>query len=486
MFRFFHMGVECLIGLGLVLPCAYCNECFGDSQSYEYLPPHRKERLFTDYEGKSDPTPTETTTRPPKPTQPPKPISTCIPHLNPTHASYSSHPFDVTVLGAYNIYGSLSKQSVELIHVLRDDVSLSFIPSSKSDLNFLWLVSKPVQKVLVTPGLQNMGKVLLVEDRHYSIPKEGLFEHYGLPATDQDQIRFVYDMAETSRIGRGQVQGLNLYDAVLVPDSFLEEVFVSSGVTVPVFTLPLGMYMDDFLEAVMPPKPDSRPFTFGSFGWMQERKNQLLLVQAFHKAFGNNPDVRLWISPRGSFEEYEKQVKDEIERLGATNIILERRCDTRKQYIKKFEAIDCYVNISRGEGFSYQPREAMLFGIPVIITDNTAQHTICKSGLVRSVPSTVMTPYIVPEFGYEWQCSIDDVVEALQDVYENPSKYGTKEARSWAEHYDFVNLRSLYLSILSPKKVILGTKNEITPTHVETNSLCFYEKLKRVFPHACQ
>jgi glycosyltransferase involved in cell wall biosynthesis len=394
----------------------------------------------------------------------------------------AEHPYDVTILGAFNIYGSLSKQSVELIYALQDDLTISFIPTS--ELSSLHYVTEAVQKVVNTSGLTKKGKVLLVEDRHYSVPPEGLFEKYGLPAKDKKQLRLVYDMAETSRISKDAADVLNLYDAVLVPDPFLIDVFASSGVKVPIFVLPLGMYIDDLLESE-PVKRDRVPFVFGNFGYLQERKNQILLVQAFAKAFGNNPDVQLWLSARGAFENYEKAVRAEIEKLGLTNVVVENSCYTRTEYINKFKKINCYVNISTGEGFSYQPRESMLLGVPVIVSDNTAQTTICASGHARAVPSNILVPYVIPEFGHYYQCSIEDVAEALIDVYANPEKYGTLDAKKWAEQYDFSNLKPLYLSALSPKKIIFGEKNEITTSHVQTNSKKLYKKLTRIFTAQC-
>lgn len=402
-----------------------------------------------------------------------------LPSKQPTQ---ENAPYDLTIMGAYNIYGSLSKQSVELIHALKDDLRISYIPTSK--LEFLHLVSKPVQNILTTSGLVHKGKVLIMEDRFYSIPSGGLFQKFGLPEKDPEQLRYLYDMAETTKISSGWASVINSYDAVLVPDEFLVDVFTSSGVTVPVFTLPLGMYIDDFLEAKMPDRTNAKPFVFATFGWLEPRKNQIKLAQAFAQAFGNNPDVQLWISPREVFGDYEKKLLEELNQLQCPNIIYKKYCATRDMYINKYKSIDCLVNISAGEGFSYQPRESMLLQIPVIVTDNTAQSTICKSGLVRAVPSNILEPYPLPEFGHLSQCSVDDVAQALLDVYQNPKKYGTSDAKEWAMQYDFGNLKPLYLSIISPKKIIFGDINKITQNSITTNNKDLYRKWKKLFPQA--
>lgn len=450
-----------------------------------------------------------------------------------------SHPFDLTVVGKHYIYGSIAKQSVELIQALKNDLSISFIPMTA--LLDLHLVSQDVQKVLSTPGYKYKGKVLIVEDRITQIMQGGLFERFGLPKTDEKQIRFVYDMCESSHINTKWVEILNMYDAVLVPDEFLVQVYTESGVTVPIFVLPLGMYMDDFYSVKKPRRPNPRPFVFGNFGMICERKDQLLLIRAFAQAFGNNPDVQLLLSGRGAFSNYAKKVKSEIQKLGLTNVTYEEGCEERRRYLEKFRKIDCYVNTSQGEGFSYQPREAMFFGVPVIISDNTAHHTICKSGLVRSVPAAHQVPSETPECGHMLQCSVDDVATALleayslysknhksasdryrlQDMrrllgvigrdpykwplywtstnshygmaalpsshlYEDPLKGPQAKARQWAQQYDYKNLLPLYLSILSPKRIVLADENRITPEEVRTTSRALYTKICSVFPKVCR
>jgi glycosyltransferase involved in cell wall biosynthesis len=450
-----------------------------------------------------------------------------------------SHPFDLTVVGKHYIYGSIAKQSVELIQALKNDLSISFIPMTT--LMDLHLVSQDVQTILSTPGYRYKGKVLVVEDRITEVLQGGLFERFGLPKTDEKQIRFVYDMCESSRISPKWVEMLNMYDAVLVPDEFLVNVYTESGVTVPIFVLPLGMYMDDFYTVRTPPRTTPHPFVFGNFGIICERKDQLLLVRAFAQAFGNNPNVQLLLSGRGAFTDYAKRVQCEIQKLGLNNVLYEEGCDERRRYLEKFGKIDCYVNISQGEGFSYQPREALFFGVPVIVSDNTAHHTICKSGFVRPVPAKHQVPSELSGCGYMLQCSVDDVATALiegytlysknqkrasnkyrlQDVrrllgvirqgtyrwplywtatnsqygmdssprshlYEALSKGLQAKARQWAQQYDYKNLRPLYLSILSPKRIVLGGENRITPKEVRTTSKALYTKICSVFPNVCR
>jgi hypothetical protein len=161
--------------------------------------------------------------------------------------------------------------------------------------------------------------------------------------------------------------------------------------------------------------------------------------------------------------------------------------------------------------------------------------------LVRPVPARHQVPSEMPECGYMLRCSVDDVATALiegytqysknqengsssyrsqnayrllgvigQDPYRWPlywistnSQHGMgasplshlyapsskglqAKARQWAQQYDYKNLRPTYLSILSPKRVVLGGENRVTPEEVRTTSKALYTKICTVFPNVCR
>ncbi len=96
-------------------------------------------------------------------------------------------------------------------------------------------------------------------------------------------------------------------------------------------------------------------------------------MRAFAKEFKNDPNVVLLINSKDGGMGYDEKLREEINNLGVDNIKFTRLCLEKDAYIKVFENVDCYVSISKGEGFSIPPREAMALGIPVIATANTGQ-----------------------------------------------------------------------------------------------------------------
>jgi len=153
-------------------------------------------------------------------------------------------------------------------------------------------------------------------------------------------------------------------------------------------------------------------------------------------------------------------------------------------YMDAQQQTDCFVYPSKGEGFSVQPREAMALGIPTIITNNTAQKTICNSGLVECVDSNIEKAayYQLWEaiIGNNFDCTVDDLANAMLKVYENYDHYlkQSEAARAWATGYKYENLKEKYLNMVKPKKILLGDKNEITDDYLMTNSKELYEKYK--------
>lgn len=121
------------------------------------------------------------------------------------------------------------------------------------------------------------------------------------------------------------------------------------------------------------------------------------------------------------------------------------------------KSLDCYVLLSKGEGFSIAPREALALGIPCIITNNTAHKTICNTGFVCNVKCNKKINAYYPWFGnvgYQFDCSVDQVCRCLKLMYQNYSNYKVKalKARDWVKSYSYKNLRAKFLEIISDIK----------------------------------
>ena len=248
------------------------------------------------------------------------------------------------------------------------------------------------------------------------------------------------------------------------------------------------MMLDPYFAHAIHPTSPSRPFVFGD---ASVNKNPSALIKGFAKAFGNNPSVRLIMRACEIRPETREIVNKLIARYGLTNVRLEEGGIFLEQYIDFLASLDCYINLSRGEGFSLIPREALALGLPVIISNNTALTTICKSGFVRAVPSVIKGSPLPHykwlfdgEWGHQFDCKTKDAALAFRDVFLHYKKYIEKarKGREWVNQYSCKNveLQKLYRTLIRPKKVILSKENEINEGVITTNSLRLKEKYDQI------
>lgn len=387
---------------------------------------------------------------------------------------------DVLIHGPIIMADGIGRQAVELAQVL-------------SKKYCVHIKSRYVNKIDLPSTILKMLKMKYKQPARIAIVEESLWspgdslDRFFPTADSKDQIRFAYSMLESTRIVPEWVMMINLYfDAVIVPDQFLVDAYIKSGVTVPVFHIPLGLDMRPFLEAPLKKAKQKGPFIFASLGTAIDRKNHIMAIRSFAKAFGNNENACLYINCREGTKEVKKEIINEIVKQNCNNIKYTELRLKKDAYLKFFRSIDCLLNLSKGEGFSIQPREAMALGIPAIVTHNTGQSTICESGLVKVVPSNIPEPCYyfgrTVQDGERFNCTLEDCVAALQDVYANYQKYLDlgPAMREWAAAYDYDRLSSQYECLVSPPKIVLGEENKITAECLYTNSQDLYQKYLKI------
>lgn len=392
---------------------------------------------------------------------------------------FSSQQPDLTVVGYISEADGLGRQSLELIDAFRKELSVNFVRTRKEKGERL-----PERFLSILEGKKpRWGKVIIFEDMLWRPNKE--YYKKILSSDRNKSIRIAYSLWESTKIPDEWVDILNShFDAVVVPCPFLVQTYTNSGVKIPIFELPLGLNLDEFLKEPIKQNP-GKPFVFGNLSACSERKNQVLLVRAFAKAFGNDPDVLLRINSRYGEKEVSDAIENEISRLQLDNVIFTKSALSKKEYLDLFKSIDCYVSPSKGEGYSIQPREAMALGIPVIVTNNTGQEVICDSGLVKTVSSTTPEPAVFPwgeRYGQYFDCDGQELANAMKEVRSSYFTYLQKahECRKWTEQYCYNNLRAYFYSLIKPGKVFLSEEDITELDRVITSSVKLFCKYKRL------
>lgn len=249
-----------------------------------------------------------------------------------------------------------------------------------------------------------------------------LHEEYG-PLSHHGP-RVAVTMFESSKIPREWVKPLNECDAVIVPSRFLVEVFKKAGVRKPIHVVPLGI--SETYHYVQRPR-ERKPYTFLTLGDRGTRKGWLIAIEAFVKAFGDDPNYRLIIKCRKAGLPVTIN-HDNIEILAADM--------TESEMFELYKSVDCYVFPTHGEGFGLPPREAAATGLPVITTNwgGTADELKRWAYPIRCKEVKAWPDH--PDFGQrnmgKWaKPDVDHLIEQMQFVVSASQK------RVWGKQRNF-------------------------------------------------
>ena len=440
-----------------------------------------------------------------------------------SHNGTSKFKYDATLVGFVNSADGIGRHPILFKECLEDCVKMNFlstrnIPADVEDAQLGLPRLDPDNK-------EDIGAVAILLD---IIADKELKNYKKMP---DSHIKIAYTMFESTAIPDNWVPILNSkFDMAIVPDQFLVEVYQNCGVQIPIFVLPLPLMLQKFLDLTPQVQPH-KPFVFGMTGGFWKRKNHIRVLKAFAREFGNSQKVQLKLHGRFGEDEIIKELYDEIAKYQLTNVEVIVKPFSSDEYLEFFKSLDCYVFLSMGEGFSITPREALACGMPCILTDNTAQTTICNSGAVKVVRSELLVPAMydchydncgtanscldsvnrflqISNFdvlgdalnssvmddeddfilrsgfiGYQFDCTLGDARKAMRDVYKNYSDYLEKAShgREWVKCYLKENLISKYVSIVKPESIVLGKENIIGDTFLVTNSKELYEKYKYIY-----
>jgi len=315
---------------------------------------------------------------------------------------------------------------------------------------------------------------------------EADFNYRKLPKSG---VKLAYAVFDSSRIPAYWATRLNEFDAVAVPDPWLVEVLHRSGVRRPVFSLPLALDYSSLQPQKDTPERQAtdEAFVFGCVAGFGLRKNLKSLIDAFYEVFAGQPHVFLHIHSTLNFSNHFEELQHYIAEKGIDNILLTCENLSEGKYARMFRSFDAYVNVSKGEGYSITPRQALYLGIPTILSDNTAHRTLVKTGLAVGVRTcSFEAAHFEGLDGIDcgYQCVPDDadLRRALLDVYVNHRRYRARSAemKAVAERYTTEALKWRYQGFAFPKSVFLAEENYLDRNYMVTSDVTLYEKMKKV------
>jgi len=216
-------------------------------------------------------------------------------------------------------------------------------------------------------------------------------------------IMTMYEATKCPNVWTEKLNQLRL--PIITPSQFVRDMFKNSGVKVPITVCNLGINTE-FYAPIKREFPEDRPFRFLTVGKMEPRKNADVMVKCFQRAFSNEK-VELIIKTR------EKFTPDFVRKMA--------RKDDRIRVIEKTISeielrellyyADAFIYFSRGEAFSFPPRNAVATGLPTLVTDWSALSEIL--GAIK-VPIKGLSPMYPCGFSYgqEKELLMADIDEA--------------------------------------------------------------------------
>jgi len=232
---------------------------------------------------------------------------------------------------------------------------------------------------------------------------------------------------ETNRLPESWVKDCNRMNEVWTTSRFMRDVFINSGITVPVYDFKLGVDPKIFFPVKRVP---NRPFTFLSIGSPSTRKNSQMSVDAFIKVFGGQEGYRMIYKSNGPADarSFNAGMRGKLNHPQIEVIDWEVSVE---ELGRIYDCADCLLYPTSGEGWGNIPFQGIAKGIPTICTNATA----CEEYADMSVPldyewSTEKMSGLYDGAGYWAKPNFDDLCDKMLYVVNDYDKVSIKTFES--------------------------------------------------------
>ena len=258
----------------------------------------------------------------------------------------------------------------------------------------------------------------VIIDEHADV-MVNMMQPYQINTFLKGQWRACFTMWESTLLNQRQSDWCNVYDQIIVPCDHNVELF--SRYHKNVHKVPLGVDS----KIWKPKKRAANPrFRFHAGGSQWLRKGLDIVLEAFIIA---DIDAELHLKPNPEAHGIpDLRLPD--------NVFMHRKWFTDEETIEYFHQADCFIAVTRGEGFGLMPLQAMACGIPTILNDSSGQKEFAH--LAPFVLGHKPAPSI---YGGNWDVSDPkELAEAMREMYANHDQYlgwakaKLPEVRKWS------------------------------------------------------
>lgn len=273
-----------------------------------------------------------------------------------------------------------------------------------------------------------------------------------------------YTVWELERLPDEWPDILNQLDGVIVPCRWNGEVFRNSGVRVPIYVVPHLSQFEEFerateadrvavLQRLRPESAAADCFTFYTVGFWSNRKAPHLVLEAYLRAFTADDPVHLVIKTsakdvtrtyrhwRNCFRRHHPPTRPAVERMLSRHpappsvSLIDDESLSDGQMLALHEMGDCFVSLTRTEGWGMGAFEAARLGKPVVMTGYGGQLDFLDPDLAYLVDYRLIQ---AQELGWsltyrssdEWaEPSVEHATALLREVFRRRDEAQARAAR---------------------------------------------------------
>jgi glycosyltransferase involved in cell wall biosynthesis len=266
--------------------------------------------------------------------------------------------------------------------------------------------------------------------------------------------RIGFTMLEADRLPASWVEQANQMDEVWTPTDWGAEVFRASGVRKPVYAVPLGIDATIFRPGAPRTRLAERTVFLSIFEW-GHRKGWDILLRAYRAAFRPSDPVLLLLKidcrdpSMNPLPDLARLLPSPAPAVG----LLYNQSLASARLVELYQAADCFVLPTRGEGWGMPILEAMACGVPAIATDWSGPTAFLRpeNGYPLPICGLVPTGSDRPFYqGARWADPDEAaLVELLRHVAAHPHERQAKGRRAaadaqgwgWARGLDAISRR---------------------------------------------
>jgi glycosyltransferase involved in cell wall biosynthesis len=336
---------------------------------------------------------------------------------------------------------------------------------NRNTSNYLNLVGVNIEKVgygKMVVGLRNAlsEKVTLVEDAEHVVfaLRPNLIKGW-----HKTQVPHLLTMWETNWLPPEFSDYLQNFNKIIVPSLHNWELF--SQFHDEVHMIPLGVDRTMWHPA---DRPANNKFKILCGGSEWYRKGLDVVLEVFNKLQLPDTELHIKIVPPHLFAP-----KD----LEFPNVIVHREWLTVEQERDLVRSADCFISVSRGEGFGLMPLQAISAGVPTIISDAHGHREFSNLATHRIPTTSVPTAKGVWQNMGDWdEPDQEALAEAIKDIYLNRDKY-RKQAYLKAPQTEAFNWNTSADQLL---QIVKPSPKLITPDWKPLEPTCEIQVSRRV------